>query len=105
VYPSISVLAEPHVAIVDKNVDRKGTRAAATAYLKFLFTDPVQQVIAKHYHRPADEAVLEQHRDLFPKLDLRRATTLVPSGKWDDVQKRFFAEGGVFDQIYAEGRK
>jgi sulfate transport system substrate-binding protein len=105
VYPPISVLAEPHVAIVDRNVDRKDTRAAATAYLKFLFTEPAQQLIAKHYHRPANAAVLERHRDLFPKLDLRRATTLVPSGKWDDVQKRFFAEGGVFDQVYAEGRK
>ncbi len=105
VYPSISVLAEPHIAIVDRNVDRKGTREVATAYLEFLFTEPAQQLIAKHYHRPANEAILEQHRDTFPKLDLRRATTLVPSGKWDDVQKRFFAEGGVFDQILAEGRK
>lgn len=105
VYPSISVQAEPHIAIVDRNVDRKGTRELATAYLEFLFTEPAQQLIAKHYHRPANEAILEQHRDTFPKLDLRRATTLVPSGKWDDVQKRFFAEGGVFDQILAEGRK
>lgn len=104
VYPRISVLAEPHIAIVDVNVDRKGTRDLAVAYLKFLFTEPAQRLIAKHYHRPANEAILEQHRDLFPKLDLRQATTLVPSGKWDDVQKRFFAENGVFDQILAEGR-
>lgn len=102
VYPSISVLAEPHITLVDKNVDRKGSRAVATAYLKFLFTEPAQQLIAKHYHRPANEAILEQHRDRFPKLDLRRAATL---GTWDDVQKRFFAEGGEFDQILAEGRK
>jgi sulfate transport system substrate-binding protein len=97
----LSVLAEPHVAIVDKNVDRKGTRAVAEAYLQFLYTEPAQELIAKHFHRPTNRRVFARHRDRFPDGDFRRATTLVESGKWDDVQKRFFAEGGEFDQLYA----
>jgi sulfate transport system substrate-binding protein len=104
VYPPISVLAEPHVAVIDANVDRKGTRAQAEAYLRFLYTPDAQEIIARHYHRPTDPAVFARHADRFPALDLRRATTLVPSGTWAEVQKRFFAEGGVFDQIYAAGR-
>lgn len=104
VYPSVSVLAEPHVAVIDANVDRKGTRAEAEAYLRFLYTPEAQEIIARHHHRPTDPAVFARHRDRFPELDLRRATTLVASGKWDDVQKRFFAEDGVFDRIYAAGQ-
>mgnify|MGYP001806616755 CR=1 FL=1 len=102
----LSVLAEPHVAVVDRVVDRKGTRPAAEAYLRFLFTELAQEVIAKHYHRPADPRVFGRWKHQFPEMDLRRATTLVGSGKWDDVQKRFFAEGGVFDKIpLAKGAK
>jgi sulfate transport system substrate-binding protein len=104
VYPPVSVLAEPHVAVIDRNADRKGTRAAAEAYMTFLYTEPAQEIIAKHFHRPTDPAVFARHRALFPEIDLRRATTLVPSGRWDDVQKRFFAEGGEFDRVYAGGR-
>lgn len=104
VYPPRSVLAEPHVALIDANVDRKGTRAQAEAYLRFLYTPEAQEIIAKHHHRPTDPAVFARHKDRFPELDLRRATTLVPSGTWDEVQKRFFAEGGVFDQLYGAGR-
>lgn len=104
VYPSVSVLAEPHVALIDANVDRKGTRAQAEAYLRFLYTPEAQEIIAKHHHRPTDPAVFARHRDRFPELDLRRAPTLVPSGTWDEVQKRFFADGGAFDRIYAAGR-
>jgi sulfate transport system substrate-binding protein len=99
VYPPISVLAEPHVAVVDAVVDRKGSRAAAEAYLKFLYTPKGQRIIAKHHHRPTDPAILSEVKGQFPELRLERATTLVPSGKWDDVQKRFFAEGGVFDRV------
>ena len=101
----LSVLAEPHVAVVDRVVDRKGSRAAAEAYLRFLFTPEAQEVIARHHHRPSDPAVFERWRrkpdgtGRFPDMDLRRATTLVPGGAWDEVQKRFFAEGGVFDRI------
>ncbi len=95
----LSVLAEPHVAVVDAVVDRKGTRAAAEAYMRFLHTPQGQRIIAKHYHRPTNADVLAEVKDQFPAVELKRATTLVPSGKWDDVQKRFFAEGGVFDAI------
>lgn len=111
VYPArpgdrpLSVLAEPHVAVVDRNVDRKGTRAAAEAYMQFLYTDPAQELIARHHHRPTNPAVFARHRDRFPDADLRRATTLVPSGTWDEVQKRFFAEGGEFDRLYTRGKK
>jgi sulfate transport system substrate-binding protein len=104
VYPPVSVLAEPHVAVVDANVRRKNTAAVADAYVRFLYTEEAQELIAKHYHRPTDPAVFARHRDTFPELRLERATTLVPSGRWDDVQKTFFAEGAVFDQIQAAGR-
>ena len=96
----LSILAEPHVAIVDKNVDRKGTRELAVAYLKFLYTEPAQEIIARNFHRPTDRKVFARHRELFPDMDLRLATDLVPSKNWDDVQKRFFAEGGEFDRMY-----
>ena len=105
VYPSVSVLAEPHVAIVDQNVDRKGTRAAAEAYLNFLYTDEGQEIIARHHHRPTNPKILERHRAHFPKLDLRRGTTLVPSGSWEEVQERFFTDGALFDQIYSGGNR
>lgn len=105
VYPSISVLAEPHVAIVDRNVDRKGTRAVAEAYLNFLYTDEGQEIIARHHHRPTNPAILARHRSHFPELDLRRATTLVPSGSWEEIQERFFTDSGLFDQIYTGGSR
>jgi sulfate/thiosulfate-binding protein len=101
VYPKLSILAEPHVAIVDKNVDRKGTRATAEAYMKFLYTEPAQEIIAKNFHRPTDPKVFARHRGTFPDMDLRRAIDMVPTKKWDDVQKRFFAEGGEFDKMYS----
>jgi len=108
VYPSrtgekpLSILAEPHVAIVDRNVDRKGTRAVAEAYMKFLYTEPAQEIIARNFHRPTDARVFARHRDRFPDMDLRRSTDLVPGRTWDEVQKRFFAEGGEFDRIYSK---
>jgi len=125
VYPPISVLAEPHVAVVDKVVDRKGTRAAAEAYMRYLHTPKGQRIIAHHYYRPTNAEVLAEVKDQFPAIDLRRATTLVSvqgQGKggpeaekdrakvererWNAVQKRFFAEGGVFDKIpLAKGAK
>ncbi len=105
VYPKLSVLAEPHVAVLDENVRRRGTKLVAEAYLNFLYTDEAQELIAKNYHRPTNTAVFARHRDLFPDLDLRRATTLVPSGRWDGVQTKFFAEGAIFDQVYGSGRK
>jgi sulfate transport system substrate-binding protein len=100
VYPPVGVLAEPHVAMVDAVVDRKGTRASAVAYLKFLYTEPAQEIIAHHYYRPTNEAVRKRNAARFPDLKLFPARELGPS--WDAIQKRFFAEGGVFDQIYAK---
>jgi sulfate/thiosulfate-binding protein len=101
---ALSVLAEPHIAVVDANVRRKGTVEIADAYVRFLYTQEAQELIVKNYHRPSNPEVFEEHKSLFPKMDLRRATTLVPSGKWDDVQKKFFAEGQIFDRIQGAGR-
>ncbi len=101
----LSVLAEPHVAIVDANVRRKGTQEIADAYVRFLFTEPAQEIIARNFHRPTDPAVLQRFANQFPEMELHRATTLVPSGQWADIQQRFFAEGGEFDRIQAAGRQ
>src|SRR5207248_10262640 len=90
VYPPISIRAEPRVAVVDGNVDRKGTRAAAEAYLKFLYTDEAQQTIARHYYRPIKEEILKKHADAFPALDLF-SISAVASG-WHEAQQRFFAQ-------------
>jgi len=101
VYPPQSILAEPHLAVVDQVVDKKGSRAAAEAYLKFLYTDAGQEIIAKHYYRPTNADVLAQHKDQFPALKLYPVTELAKS--WDEVQGKFFADGGVFDVIYQAG--
>ena len=98
IYPPRSIRAEPFVAIVDANADRKGTRAIAEKYLKFLYTDDGQETIARHFYRPTNEAVLARHADKFPKIDLFSITAIVPG--WDAAQKKFFADGGVFDSIY-----
>jgi sulfate transport system substrate-binding protein len=105
VYPSVSIRAEPHVAVVDANVDRKGTRAAAEAYLRFLYTPEAQEIIARHFFRPCDEAVLQRYAHQFPAIPLFDVTAVARD--WDDAQQRFFSEGGEFDQIYlrlARGR-
>jgi sulfate transport system substrate-binding protein len=98
VYPSASIRAEPPVAVVDATVDRKGTRAAAEAYLKFLYTDVAQAVIARHHYRPSNPEVLKHHAGQFPDIPLFGIDAVARD--WDDAQQRFFAEGGVFDQIY-----
>lgn len=100
----LSVLAEPHVAVVDRTADRRGTRATAEAYLRFLYTEPAQEIIAKHHHRPTDEKVAARYQDRFPEMDLRPATTLVASGTWDEVLTTFFAPGAEFDRMVA-GKK
>jgi sulfate/thiosulfate-binding protein len=99
VYPPASIRAEPHVAVVDANVRRKGTRLAAEAYLKFLYTDEAQEIIAKNGYRPINDAIRNQHAATLPSIDLFPITTAARD--WDDAQRRFFAEGGVFDAIYA----
>jgi sulfate transport system substrate-binding protein len=98
VYPRWSIKAEPHVAWVDANVDRKGTREVAEKYLRFLYTSEAQEIIARNYHRPFDEQVLARHEDMFRKIDLFEITAVATN--WDDAQKRFFGDGGVFDRIY-----
>jgi sulfate/thiosulfate-binding protein len=98
VYPPHSIRAEPYIAVVDANADRKGTRTISEKYLKFLYTDEGQETIARHFYRPTDEAVLAKHADLFPKIDLFSITTIAAS--WDAAQEKFFADGGVFDAIY-----
>jgi sulfate transport system substrate-binding protein len=97
VYPPLSIRAEPHVAVVDDNVDRKGTRAAAEAYLKFLYTEAAQEVIAKHHYRPINEAILKKHADRLPDIQLFPVTSFVHD--WDEAQAKFFADGGVFDRL------
>jgi sulfate transport system substrate-binding protein len=99
VYPSSSIRAEPYVAVVDANVDRKGTRVAAEAYLEFLYTEAAQETIAKHHYRPIDEKVLKRHADGLPDIKLFPVTS-VASG-WGETQAKFFAEGAIFDQIEA----
>ncbi len=103
VYPPVSVLAEPHVAIVDAVVKRKGTKAAAEAYMRYLYSDEAQRIIAGHHYRPTNAAIQRETADLFPAIKLFPARAVGPD--WDSINKRFFAEGGVFDQIYASGRK
>jgi sulfate transport system substrate-binding protein len=98
VYPPISIRAEPHVAVVDQNVDRKKTRAAAEAYLKYVYTDEAQEIVAKHFYRPSNEAVLKKHAADFPEMKLFPVTDI--AADFNDAHKRFIAEGGVFDTIY-----
>jgi sulfate/thiosulfate-binding protein len=98
VYPPISIQAEPHVAVVDANVDRKKTRAAAEAYLKYLYTDAGQEIIARHFYRPRSEAVLKRHAATFPSLRLFSVKEIALD--FPDAHKQFIAEGGVFDRIY-----
>ena len=98
IYPSISVLAEPPVALVDKNVDRKGTRAAAEAYLKFLYTEEAQDIIGKHFYRPISAKAQAKYARQLPKLNLFSINEAF--GGWAKADKDHFADGGSFDQIY-----
>jgi sulfate transport system substrate-binding protein len=100
VYPPISILAEPPVALVDKNVDRKGTRAVAQAYLEFLYTPAAQEIIATNYYRANDKAVIAKPSKNFPPLKLFTIDEVF--GGWAKVQGPHFGDGGVFDQIQKE---
>jgi len=97
VTPSLSILAEPPVAIVDKIVDKKGTREVAEAYLKYLYSDEGQEIAAKNFYRPRNEKVLEKYKDQFQDLEL---VTVEEFGGWQEAQKTHFADGGTFDEIY-----
>ncbi|MFZ6757102.1 sulfate ABC transporter substrate-binding protein [Undibacterium sp. Ji50W] len=103
VAPSTSILAEPSVAVVDKVVDRRGTRKVAEAYLNYLYTDEVQDTIAKHYYRPTTEKASKKYAAQFPKVKL--FTIDDTFGGWTKAQKEHFADGGIFDQIYQPGKK
>src|SRR5262249_10311601 len=98
VYPSSSIRAEPKVAWVDKNVDKKGTKQAAEAYLKFLYTDEAQETIAQHFYRPTNVDILKKHAATLRPIELFPISTVARD--WDDAFKRFFSENGVFDELY-----
>ncbi|MDF2569494.1 MAG: sbp [Sporomusa sp.] len=102
VAPSLSILAEPPVAVVDKVVDKKGTRQVAEAYLQYLYTDQGQEIAAKNYYRPRAEAVAAKYANQFPKLNL---FTIADLGGWADAHNKHFKDGGLFDQIYAPKAK
>ena len=98
VYPSVSAEAEPPVAVVDKVVDKKGTRAEAEAYLKYLWSEEGQRIAANNYLRPRNEKILAEFADRFPKVTFFNVNQTF--GDWPSIQKTHFNDGGVFDQIY-----
>ncbi len=102
VYPSRSILAEPPVALVDKNVDRHKTRPVAEAFLKFLYSPQAQEIQAKGFYRPRDAALLAKYKASFPDISL--ATIDGDFGGWAKAQAIHFGDGGVFDQIYQPGK-
>jgi sulfate/thiosulfate-binding protein len=101
VAPSSSILAEPPVAVVDKVVEKRGTRAAAEAYLNLLYTPEAQDLIARNFYRPRLQEAGSRYADRFRKLDMR---TIDAFGGWSAAQRIHFSDGGVFDQIYRPGR-
>lgn len=98
VTPSISILAQPSVAIVDEVVDDRGTRDVATEYLSYLYSDEAQRIAGDNFYRPSNETILQEYKDVF-NLDIN-LVTIDDFGGWDEAQKKHFADGGVFDQIY-----
>jgi sulfate transport system substrate-binding protein len=98
VVPSISILAEPSVAVVDKVVQKHGTRVVAEEYLKYLYSKEGQEIVAKNYYRPRDAQVAAKHANVFPKITL---LSIKDFGGWGRAQQTHFAEGGVFDQLLA----
>ncbi|MEY3121613.1 MAG: hypothetical protein RI993_438 [Pseudomonadota bacterium] len=98
VIPSFSVLAEPAVALIDRVVDKKGTRQVAEAYLQYLYTDEGQEIAAKHFYRPTNKKIAAKHAGQFPAIKLFKVDDAF--GSWKDAQKVHFNDGGTFDQIY-----
>ncbi|MNM38102.1 Sulfate-binding protein precursor [compost metagenome] len=96
--PSVSILAEPPVAVVDKFADKHGTRKVAEAYLNYLYTDEAQDIIAKNYYRPATDKAAKKYASQFAKVNLFTIDQV--AGGWTTAQKAHFADGGIFDQIY-----
>jgi sulfate transport system substrate-binding protein len=102
VMPSLSILAEPPVAVVDVVARRNGNSKLAEAYLEYLYSEPAQEIIAKHSYRPSLESVKAKYAAKFPALEL--VSIEKDFGGWKAAQAKHFAEGGIFDQIYAPGR-
>lgn len=96
--PSISILAQPSVAVVDSVVDERGTREVATEYLSYLYSDEAQRIAGDNYYRPSNEEILKEYENVFD-LDVN-LVTIKDFGGWDKAQETHFADGGVFDQIY-----
>lgn len=102
IVPSLSILAEPTVALVDKVVDKRKTRAVAQAYLEYLYSEEGQEIAAKHFYRAHSPAVVAKHAALFPQINLFTIDEVF--GGWRKAQETHFADGGIFDQIYLSGR-
>jgi sulfate transport system substrate-binding protein len=100
VTPSISILAQPSVAIVDSVVDKRGTREVATEYLSYLYSDEAQRIAGDNYYRPSNQTILQEYSDVF-NLDIN-LVTINDFGGWDEAQEKHFTDGGIFDQIYEE---
>ena len=98
VIPSLSILAEPPVSVVDKVVDKRGTRQVAEAYLEYLYSEEGQEIAAKHFYRPTNPKIAEKHAAKFPKIELFKIDDAF--GGWKNAHKAHFADGGTFDQIY-----
>ena len=98
VTPSLSILAEPTVALVDTNVDKKKTREVAQAYLEYLYSDEGQEIAGKHFYRPSNPAILAKFQSQYPNLKLFTIGEVF--GGWDPATKKFFEDGAIFDQIY-----
>ncbi len=103
VAPSVSILAEPPVSVVDKVVDKRGTRKVAEAYLNYLYSDEGQEIAAKNYYRPVAEKTAKKYAAQYPKVKLFTIDEV--AGGWTKAQKAHFADGGVFDQVYQPGKK
>jgi sulfate transport system substrate-binding protein len=103
VVPSVSILAEPPVTVVDKVVDKRGTRKVAEAYLKYLYTPQAQEVIAKHYYRPRNPQVAAKFKSRFPNVKL--FTINRNFGGWRRAQASHFNDGGLFDQIFESAKR
>jgi sulfate/thiosulfate transport system substrate-binding protein len=103
VVPSVSILAEPTVSVVDKIVDKRGTREVATEYLTFLYSDEGQELAAKHFFRPSNQDILAKHAGQYPKLELFTIADVF--GGWTKATKEHFVDGASFDQIYTSAPK
>ncbi|MBL9036076.1 MAG: sulfate ABC transporter substrate-binding protein [Rhodospirillaceae bacterium] len=102
VVPSASILAEPPVAVIDKNVDARGTRKVAEAYLAYLYSPAGQEIAARHFYRPTDPEIAAKYKSVFPEIPL--VTVDQVFGGWQEAQRKHFADGGIFDQIYRPGQ-